>query len=308
MAANESAPLLSRRMRASNLTLYLLAGIGLIALSSFLLVSDRRPTRAVLMQARSGRRAQLAQALIMKGKDLMDAGRADIRMARLIEGNVFKGSMLSGNETTPKCTGDVLECKGVNLDNWPHYHEISSLPGYVSPSEGGAGGGNSTEPNEVPDDVADYDLYNRKPLERAGVHVGRWFWEDEDDGIEDESAKSNETSAAEEAADEELQKIMQKMENQTTPEERLSRLGVKLEGMPWDNEQDDEDVRFALFLRATLPLALTSLLPFLFLISTRCPIPPRCGYFSTTATSLSFNSPSAPTLDSFPFPLPRLIS
>ncbi|EKX44353.1 hypothetical protein GUITHDRAFT_109802 [Guillardia theta CCMP2712] len=244
MAANESAPLLSRRLRGNNLTMYLLAGIGLIAVSSLLLVSDHRPRANVLLQTRPSRRAQLAQALIMKGKDLMDAGKADLRMAQLIEGNVFQGSMLEGNATDSskkKCTGDVLECHGVNLDNWPHYHEIPTLPGYVSPPEGGRGGAEADENSsatEIPDDVADYDLYNRRPLQRAGVHVGRWFWEDEDDGIDDESSNSNETSAAEEAADEEVERIMQKLENRTTPEERLSRLGVKLDGMPWDNEDD----------------------------------------------------------------------
>lgn len=153
--------------------------------------------------------------------------------------NPVEGMMLAGNasNSTPPVG---LEENGVNTDMWPQNWENTRLPSYHAPEPV-----NESEYNNTLDSIEeDYDFYNRKKLRDAGVNLGSWFWEDPDM----DAPVVNETappSPEEEAADEELEAILSKMENATSPEQRLARAGIKIEGMPWDAgaewDEDDED-------------------------------------------------------------------
>jgi len=190
------------------------------------------------------RQEQFAQALMLKGERLQAMAQKEIQMGQqmmrqqLAEHTLVPGApqpMLAAiNCSNTSCIG--LEANGVNIDIWPQNWEITRLPGYAPPEPL-----NESEYNETLDSVdEDYDFYNRQPLLKAGVHIGHWFWEDEDidEPPKNESAPP---SPEEEAADEELEAILKKMENSTSPEERLSKAGIKVEGMPWDPEPDYSD-------------------------------------------------------------------
>jgi len=214
------------------------------------MLTQQTTQRSVLVQQmqmqNTLRQQELAKALMLKGERLQATAQKEIQMGQQMmrqqlaehqpDTGVAQPMLAAVNCSNTSCIG--LEANGVNVDMWPQNWEITRLPGYSPPEPI-----NESEYNETLDSVEeDYDFYNRKPLLSAGVKIGRWFWEDEDidDPPKNESAPP---SPEEEAADEELEAILKKMENATSPEQRLAKAGIKVEGMPWDPEPDysDED-------------------------------------------------------------------
>jgi len=187
------------------------------------------------------RQQQLARALMLKGQKLEATAQQEIKLGQQLAAsnpggmNPVAGEMLGAvNCSNTSCVG--LEANGVNVDMWPQNWDVTRLPGYTPPEPI-----NESEYNSTLDSIdEDYDFYNRKPLLQAGVNLGSWFWEPED--MDDEPKNETAPPSPEEvAADEELEAILNKMENATSPEQRLARAGIKIEGMPWDPEPDYEE-------------------------------------------------------------------
>jgi len=246
---NGATPLLLGKApgRRAPSALYLVAGLVLVCVGLTMLTQQKTLRFELVQQMNMPnnlRQEQLAKALMLKGERLQAVAQKEIQMGQqmmrqqLAEHTLVPGApqpMLAAvNCSNTSCIG--LEANGVNIDMWPQNWEITRLPGYAPPEPL-----NESEYNETLDSVdEDYDFYNRQPLLKAGVHIGHWFWEDEDIDEPPKNASAP-PSPEEEAADEELEAILQKMENATSPEERLSNAGIKVEGMPWDPEPDYSD-------------------------------------------------------------------
>lgn len=235
------------RPRSPSMT-YLVGGLVVACVGLTMLAQQQQAGRTALVQqvralpqANSLRQQQLARALMLKGQQLEATAQQEIKLGQQLAAsqadgmNPVAGEMLGAvNCSNTSCVG--LEANGVNVDMWPQNWEVTRLPGYKPPEPI-----NESEYNSTLDSIdEDYDFYNRKPLLDAGVNLGSWFWEPEDmdDPPKNESAPP---SPEELAADEELEAILKKMENATSPEQRLARAGIKIEGMPWDPEPDYEE-------------------------------------------------------------------
>jgi len=226
---------------------YLVGGLVLVCVGLTMLAQQQAGRTVLVQQLRAAprmhtmRQQDLARALMLKGQQLEATAQQEIKLGQQLaasssnEMNPVAGEMLGAvNCSNTSCVG--LEANGVNVDMWPQNWEVTRLPGYKPPEPI-----NESEYNSTLDSIdEDYDFYNRKPLLDAGVNLGSWFWEPEDmdDAPKNESAPP---SPEELAADEELEAILKKMENATSPEQRLARAGIKIEGMPWDPEPDYEE-------------------------------------------------------------------
>jgi hypothetical protein len=248
--AKGTTPLLAERgsRRPPAAAAALLGGLLMVCVGLTMLLAHQQTGRTVLIQQLraapqmdSVRQQQLALALMRKGQQLEATAQKEIKLGQQLAAsnpgsmNPVAGEMLGAvNCSNTSCVG--LEANGVNVDMWPQNWEVTRLPGYKPPEPI-----NESEYNSTLDSIEeDYDFYNRKPLLDAGVNLGSWFWEPEDmdDAPKNESAPP---SPEELAADEELEAILKKMENATSPEQRLARAGIKIEGMPWDPEPDYEE-------------------------------------------------------------------
>ena len=248
MVVKGTTPLLGggSRLRSPSVT-YLVGGLFLVCVGLTMLAQQQAGRTVLVQQFRAAplmhtmRQQDLARALMLKGQQLEATAQQEIKLGQQLAAstsnvmNPVAGEMLGAvNCSNTSCIG--LEANGVNVDMWPQNWEVTRLPGYTPPEPI-----NESEYNSTLDSIdEDYDFYNRKPLLDAGVNLGSWFWEPEDmdDAPKNESAPP---SPEELAADEELEAILKKMENATSPEQRLARAGIKIEGMPWDPEPDYEE-------------------------------------------------------------------
>jgi len=204
------------RSRATS-TVNVVGGLALLCVGLTMLAQQQTSTSVLVARMDPLRQEQLARALMLKGAALAKTAQQEIAMGQqLAAGDPVQGMMLAAgddnNETASPPVG--LEDNGVNVDMWPQNHEVRRLPGYMGPEAV-----DESEYNNTLDSIdEDYDYYNRKNMLDAGVNIGSWFWEDPDmdEGPKNETAPP---SPEEEAADEELEAILAKMENATSPEE-----------------------------------------------------------------------------------------
>jgi len=221
MVSTSKTALLERpggRSRATS-TVNLVGGLALVCVGLTMLAQQQTSTSVLVARMDPLRQEQLARALMLKGAALAKTAQQEIAMGQqLAAGGLdpVQGMMLAaGNDTNATASPPVgLEANGVNVDMWPQNHEVRRLPGYMGPEAV-----NESEYNNTLDSIdEDYDYYNRKNMLDAGVNIGSWFWEDPDmdEGPKNETAPP---SPEEEAADEELEAILAKMENATSPEE-----------------------------------------------------------------------------------------
>ena len=234
-----SARLETRRHRRSFMAMVVVGSLALLCIGLAMRKQLPMGPRAPLLLQSRGPKANLmrqlyAEQLLQHGEELQAQATKEIKLGQqLAAANGLKprqGMMLSSNDTDP-CNGMDVGCRGVTVDMWPHNWEVKQLPGYKKVND-------TDDANSTLSAVyEDYDYYNRKPLRDAGVNIGTWFWEPDDIDAPPRN-ESEGPSPEEKAADEELERILKKEENATTPEERLERAGVKLIGMPWDPNID----------------------------------------------------------------------
>jgi len=190
----------------------------------------------VEMMQKVSKQQMLAKALLHKGLDLENAGKEDVQMAKLLLSmHGAHGIMLAGNDTNatePEPAKEKsLEDRGVNVHSWPHEHEVKFLPNYKEKKD---------KPEFIEREVThNHNWYNYEPLKRAGVHTGKWFWEDEDEMGPPEPvpapADENATAAGGNSTDAEEE------EGEETPEDRLRKAGIKVGGWPWDGEEEEDE-------------------------------------------------------------------
>jgi hypothetical protein len=225
--------------------MYLAGGLVLVCVGMTMLAQEQVGRTELIQQLKTNaplsRQEQIALTLMSKGQNMMSTAQQEIKMGQqMLAAAGLHAVPSSGSQQlaagvncseTP-CIG--LEENGVNVDMWPQNHEITRLPGYTPPVAP-----NESDYNTSLDSIEqDYDFYNRQPLLKAGVKIGHWFWESDD--IDETYNATAPPSPDEIAADEELDDIVKKMQNATSPEERLSKAGIKVEGMPWDPEYVEE--------------------------------------------------------------------
>jgi len=225
--------------------MYLAGGLVLVCVGMTMLAQEQVGRTELIQQLKTNapmsRQEQIALTLMSKGQNMMSTAQQEIKMGQqMLAAAGLHAVPSSGSQQlaagvncseTP-CIG--LEENGVNIDMWPQNHEITRLPGYTPPVAP-----NESDYNASLDSIEqDYDFYNRQPLLKAGVKIGHWFWESDD--IDEQYNATAPPSPDEIAADEELDDIVKKMQNATSPEERLSKAGIKVEGMPWDPEYVEE--------------------------------------------------------------------
>ena len=245
--AQTSSPLLAGPRRGGRgVGAGVAAAVAMGCIGLTLLARQAVVGRSVLLasQARA-EQDQLALTLLRKGEKMQAMAAQEIALGErltasgglsqqlgLVPSHAFQ--ILAANASNASdCTGSNIECSGINIDMWPQNHEITRLPGYHPPEP--------VEPaNETLESIEeDHDFYNRMPLRKAGVNIGTFFWEDPE--IDAPPKNASYKSPEEVAADEELEALLDKMENATSPEERLAKAGIKLDGMPWDPEPEYDD-------------------------------------------------------------------
>jgi len=235
------------------------------------------------LQAAGRRDIQMARILLKPYDHSRSRGSRGSRGLRPYPGHQLAANATNGNATNGTAAIDTfatdaeeeweegpdvspLEAAGVRVNGWAGSAEVQYLPGtikYLSEQkmaeEAAPEGPNAPDAMDYDGEKeTDWDYAKTKPLEKAGINIGKWFWDNDEDDDDDEDY-----DADVEDYDEQPQPAMNgtNATNATGPsparapppdrtafftadqpdlydkaENRLQDAGIHLDGMPWDHK------------------------------------------------------------------------